>query len=75
MGPGLTVPDELSSQEKDSAYVIGYAVPVIPCGNQYAALCDMMPTDIEFLHGVQSVTIFDLLGFGQTLHSGVHQPD
>ena len=58
----MTVPDERPSQ--DLAHVIGHAVPAVPYGNQCAVLHDTMPTDIEFLHGVWSVIMFDLLGFG-----------
>ena len=54
---GLTVPDEQLSHEQDLAHVIGHVILVVLCGNQCAALCDGMPTDNEFLHGVW--TTFD----------------
>ena len=70
-----TVLDGQLSQEQDSAHVIGHAIPAVLCRNQYAVLCDMMPTDIEFSHGVWSVITFNWLGFGWTLRLLVHQPD
>ena len=57
--PGSTVPNEQSSYGHDSAHVGGHAVPAVLCGNQCATLHDAMPTDIEHLHGVQTVTMFD----------------
>ena len=57
VGPGSKVLDEQPSQEQDLARVIGHAIPAILCGNQHTVLCDTMPTDIAFLHGVQSVII------------------
>ena len=59
VGPGLTVPDEQLSQEQDLAHVIGHAILAILHGNQCAVLHDTMPTDIEFLHGVWLVTMFN----------------
>ena len=62
--PGLTVPDEQPSHEQDLANVIGPIIPAILCGNQHTALHDMMPTNNEFLHSVQTVIMFDSLRFG-----------
>ena len=58
-GPGLTVPDEHLSHGCDSANMSGHTIPAVLCGNQCAVLCDAMPADNEFLHGVQSVMTFN----------------
>ena len=58
-GPGLKVSHEPPSHECDSAQVGGHAVPAIPWGNQHAALCNVMPTDIAFWHDVWLVMTFD----------------
>ena len=63
----LTVLHEPPSHGHDSAQVGGHAVPTILHGNQCTVLHDTMSTDNEFLHGVQMVILFDLLGFGWTL--------
>ena len=49
--PGLTVLGEQLSHGRDLANMSGHAIPAVPCGNQYAVLCDTMPTDNGFLHG------------------------
>ena len=59
-GLGLTVPGEQLSHGHDSTNVSGHTVPAIPCGSQCTVLHDIMPTDNEFLHGVQLVIIFNL---------------
>ena len=59
VGLGSTVLDGQLSHEQDLVHVIGHSIPAIPHSNQHAALCDAMPTDIEFLHGVQTVITFD----------------
>ena len=48
-GPGERVPGEPPSHERDSANVSGHAIPAVLCGNQYAVLYDMEPTEIEVL--------------------------
>ena len=63
-GPGSRVPPEPPSHGRDSAQVGGHTTPVVLCSNQYAVLHDTMPTDIEFLHGVWIVIMFNLLRFG-----------
>ena len=52
------VPDEQLGHEQDSAHVIGHIVPAFPCGNHCAVLCDVMPANDEFLHGLWLVTTF-----------------
>ena len=58
-GLGERVPGEPPSHGRDSANVSGHAIPAILCGNQYKVLCDAMPTDNEFLRGVQLVKTFN----------------
>ena len=51
VGPGLTVPDELSNHKQDSAHVNGHdgiCVLATLCGNQCAVLFPVMPTDNKF---------------------------
>ena len=44
--------------------MIGHTVPAIPYGNQYAALYDTMPTDIEFCMVCgQSLCLIEFDGF------------
>ena len=50
-GPGVEVPGDLPSQGRDSANVSGHAVPAVPYGNQYAALFDTEPAELEDLDG------------------------
>ena len=50
-GLGLTVPEEQLSHGRDSSNMSGHAIPAMLCGNQYAVLFDMGPTEDEFLHG------------------------
>ena len=59
VGPGSTVLDGQLSQEQNSAHMIWHAILAIPHSNQCAVLCDAMPTDIEFLNDMWSVTTFD----------------
>ena len=58
-GPGSTVPDEQLSHGRDSANMSEHAIPAVPCGNQCAVLCDMMPADNGFWYGGWTVTMFD----------------
>ena len=51
-GPGLTVLEEQPSHEQDPANVNEQAIPAVPCGDQCTALHGIMPTDIEFSHGM-----------------------
>ena len=59
VGPGSTVSDEQPSQEQYSAHVNGHAILAALCSNQYAVLCGVIPTDIEFLHGVWLAITFN----------------
>ena len=63
----LRVLHEPPSHGRDSAQVGGHATPAVLCGNRCAVLCNPMPANNEFLHGVWTVIIFDLMGFGWTL--------
>ena len=66
-GPGSTVPEEqLSLFVHDSSNMSGHAIPAMPCGDWCAALFDAEPTEDEILHGVQLVTMFDLLRLFKT---------
>ena len=55
----LRVLHEPPSHGRDLAQVGGHATPAVLCGNQCAVLCDPMPTNNEFLHGVWTVIMFD----------------
>ena len=51
-GPGMEVPGDSTSQGRDSVNVSGHAIPAVLYGNQYAALYDTEPTEMEDLDGV-----------------------
>ena len=50
-GPGMEVPGDSTSQGRDSVNVSGHAIPAVLYGNQYAALVDAEPTELEDLDG------------------------
>ena len=75
VGLGLKVPYEPPSHGRDLAQVGGRAIPAILYGNQYAVPYNTVPTDIEFLHGVQLVIIFDFTWIWIDSRLCVCQPD